>query len=342
MINLCSFNAGEVMKNIFRKIIAGYQDALIDYPFLKALTDYAFAFLTAVASAFIFAFGFRNFVTTIDPTATPIVTGGASGLSQVIVLIFKIFSWLGHLEAKTIQSIFYIVLNIPLFFLAFKGIGKRFAVFTIINVAFSSLFIQILPDSWLEIIKIPNDMLARSIFAGTLTGLSSSIAFKAEISGGGIDVISYYISNNKSTSAGKFSLAINGGILTLFSILSIINNGGQTEGALNSFVYGIVYLFVASRLVDAINTRNRKAQMQIITSIPEMPSILLANVPHGCTVLHGVGGYSGENRLVIYIVVSSNEVKQVVKLVRKIDPHSFIDVGYDHIIYGKFFIKPVK
>lgn len=330
------------MKNIFKKIGKSYHDFIIEYPVFGIIFDYILAFCTAVVSAFLFAFGFRNFVTTIDPTAVPIITGGASGLSQIIVLAFEIFGWFKQLEAKSLQSIFYIVLNIPLFLLSIKGIGKRFAIFTIINVALSSLFIQILPDDWLKIITIPDNILARAIFAGTLTGLSSSLAFKAEISGGGIDVVSYYISNNKSTSAGKFSLAINGGILIIFSLLSIVHNGGSIEGALNSFVYGIVYLFVASRLVDAINTRNKKSQMQIITSVKDLSTILLANFPHGNTVVNAKGGFSKEDRFIIYMVVSSNEVKKVVRLVKEIDPHSFIDVSHDHIIYGKFFIKPVN
>jgi uncharacterized membrane-anchored protein YitT (DUF2179 family) len=322
-------------------------DYLMDHPKLKALLEYAFAFFIAALSAFLQAYTFRAFIippVTNNEVFAPLITGGISGTSQILVKIIEIFNLLPMFEGKTIQAFLYISFNIPLFWLAFKGIGKRFAIFSLINVAFTSFFIEILPIGILTLFDISSDMLSRALFAGIIGGIASAIAFQAEISSGGLDVITYYIANVKSTSVGKYAVTFNAVILVIFTSLIFLTDESQTlgQGALNSFLYSIIFFFTASRIVDAFNSRNKKTQIQIISSQENLPKIIMANFPHGCTVVPAIGGFSGDPRNIIYMVVSSFEVKQVVKLVRKSDPNSFINVSNSTQVYGRFFIKPVK
>jgi uncharacterized membrane-anchored protein YitT (DUF2179 family) len=322
-------------------------DYLMDHPKLKALLEYAFAFFIAVLSAFLQAYTFRAFIippVTNNEVFAPLITGGISGTSQILVKIIEIFNLLPMFEGKTIQAFLYISFNIPLFWLAFKGIGKRFAIFSLLNVAFTSFFIEILPIGILTLFDISSDMLSRALFAGIIGGIASAIAFQAEISSGGLDVITYYIANVKSTSVGKYAVTFNAVILVIFTSLIFLTDESQTlgQGALNSFLYSIIFFFTASRIVDAFNSRNKKTQIQIISSQENLPKIIMANFPHGCTVVPAIGGFSGDPRNIIYMVVSSFEVKQVVKLVRKSDPNSFINVSNSTQVYGRFFIKPVK
>ncbi len=318
-----------------------YQDFMYEHGRLRQTFNYIFTFIIAVVAAFIFAYSFRGFITTTNPNVDHLITGGVSGLSQIFTILAEFTRLFPQVESKTFQAIFYLMLNLPLFVLGFKGIGKRFTLFSIVNVVFTSLFIQILPNNWLTIFDITTDMLGRALFAGFLSGVGTTLCFRAEISGGGLDIVTYYIANHKSTSVGKYQITINAIILVFYTMLTIIRDGSGL-GALNSFLYTLVYLFTNGRVVDAFNIRNKKAQMQIITNIEGMPKIILANFPHSCTVVNAKGGFSGEPRLIIYIVVSSFEVKRVVKLVRSIDAKSFIDVSYGHQVYGRFFIKPVK
>ena len=70
--------------------------------------------------------------------------------------------------------------------------------------------------------------------------------------------------------------------------------------------------------------------------------MLIANFPHGATVVNGEGAYSRSPRKIIYIVVSSSEVKAVVSLARKVDHNAFISVTSLVQVYGNFFIRPVE
>ena len=83
-------------------------------------------------------------------------------------------------------------------------------------------------------------------------------------------------------------------------------------------------------------------QVQIITASEYLAPVLIANFPHGATVVDAEGAYSHSPKKIVYMVVSSSQVKDVVNLSRKVDPHAFISVTSLVQVYGNFFIKPVE
>ena len=217
-----------------------------------------------------------------------------------------------------------------------------------INVGLSSLFIQLFKNVQLaqdiaKLLESEHQHIARVLFAGVSIGLASSIAFRFEISCGGIDVISYYFALRKSTSVGKYATMLNSFIIVLYSVLTIAKNDGKlVDLAFLNLLFSFLYLFVTMLVVDFVNTRNKKVQIQIITNMADMSSVLIANFPHSTTKVTGQGGYSRLEKTIIYMVVSSNEVRHVVSLVKKVDPHSFITVTSLIQAYGNFFIKPIE
>ena len=311
---------------------------------LKYLFDYGFAFIMSVISAAAFALGVTAF---LDPVVLnqPMVSGGASGLAQVFKLVFELCGANDKVVAN-VFSIAYAVINIPIAILAFKGIGKRFAIFTIVNVVFVSLFTSVFKDleffnALASAVSKDAGLLARALFAGLCTGISSAISFKIESSAGGFDVIGYYLSLKKGTNTGPYIALINAAIYVSFTILNAIYTQSFAI-AIEFLFYSIVYMFTVVLLVDLINVRNRKSQVEIITSNPELPAQLMACIPHGATVLTGKGVYSGNEKHVIHMVVSINEVKKVVKFVNEIDPNAFVNVASLQQVYGRFHMKTVK
>ena len=95
-------------------------------------------------------------------------------------------------------------------------------------------------------------------------------------------------------------------------------------------------------IIDIINLRNKKIELQIITSKEHMPEIIIANFPHSATVVKGTGAYSGNEKTMFWMVVSSSEVKKVVRIAKKIDEHAFITATPLKQVYGNFFIRPVE
>lgn len=330
----------------FRRKINNY---LYDHIHLKNTLSFTKGFFVAAMTAALYAFAFYCFITpAVEDHATlsgsSVITGGVGGITQVLYSVIVLAG--GKVDPFLLQSICYFAFNIPILAFAYFKIGKKFAILTLVNVGLSSLFIQLFDN--IQITKdianaIKDEHLARVIFAGICIGGASAFAFKGEISCGGIDVISYYFALRKSTSVGKYTTGLNSVIIMTFSLLSLgINKGIHGEVAILNFMYGVLYLFVVMLVVDFINIRNKKVQVQIVTSYPEISSILISNFPHSTTSVKALGGYSKAEKAIIYMVVSSNETKRVVDLVRKIDPHSFITVTSLVQAYGNFFIKPVE
>ena len=330
----------------FKKKINDYK---YDHIQLFEALNIAKAVLYVSFAAALYAFGFYCFVTpyVTDHTTnmgSSIITGGVGGVAQVITLIAELCG--ATPNPYLMQSILYFALNVPILIFAFFKVGKKFTLTTLVNVILSSAFIQMFDQ--FELTKriaeaIASEHLARVLFAGVLVGCASATAYKVESSCGGIDVFSYYFSLRKSTSVGKYSAAINSMIIITYTILTITyNKGNLVEIAFLNFLYSIVYLFVVMLVVDFINTRNKKVQIQITTNVESMSSILISNFPHSTTIVDAKVGYTHQEKKVIYMTVSSNEVKKVVSLVKRVDNHAFVTVTALIQAYGNFFVKPIE
>lgn len=337
-----------VMKKIAR-LKRKFNNFMYDHIRVREGLNISKGVFVAAATALLYAFGFYCFIApaSVDHTSlagSSITTGGVGGISQVIWMISNLCG--GDIDLFMMQSIFYFALNVPILIFAFFKIGKKFALITLINVGLSSLFIQVLKNADLAhaiAARLENEHMARVLFAAVSIGLASSIAFRSEISCGGIDVISYYFALRKSTSVGKYATLLNSSIIVVYSLLTIGYNGGNyVDLAFLNMLFSFLYLFVTMLVVDFVNTRNKKVQIQIITSIKDISSVLIANFPHSTTSVDGKGGYSHTEKYIVYMVVSSNEVKRVVDLVKKVDQHAFITVTSLIQAYGNFFIKPIE
>lgn len=348
-------------------------DYLFDHPKARQILDWSFKLIITVASCFLFAWGFRAFInpTTecaihwtmenqgIDyETASAVVnadgvyhliSGGASGLSQAIVKIINIFGDLRAIE-KTIISILYFVINVPLLILGWFKISKQFTIFTFINVACVSIFNEVIPDSWIyHVINLYDDMIARCIFGGIITGIASGAAMVINTSAGGTDVLSFYIAEKKSSGAGHFSFIINACVIisnVVFGIIGhlvnpVVNPQASSE-IIRLALYTLIYLFTSTTVIDLLNTKNKKQQIQVFSSNENLPQVLVHAFPHSATVVEAKGAYTGNRKVMIHMVLSKSETITAVNTIKKVDPEAFVTVLDVNQVYGRFYIKPIE
>ncbi len=347
---------------------------LYDHPILKLSLEHSYMIFITILSAIIFSFGFKTFISPnynvfydfgIDGEVAirQLASTGASGISQIFVEILKLcgLDWIRDGEHQYIMNfVFYLGVNIPLAVFSWFKISKKFTIYTLLNCAFVTLFGILLPtgspDDFLNQIArdIFDQPVARVLFAGTCTGLASALAYSINSCAGGIDVIAYYISEKKSSPVGKFSAYINAGVISVFTILSVIpggiiepaGSGGDFEAVRIStasiiVMFTFLYMIVTTLVVDTLDTQNKKVSLQIFTKNENLSQIIMSNIPHGCTICQGEGGFTGDKMFVIYMSVRKNEAKKVVALCRKADPNSFINALATEQIYGKFHRQPI-
>lgn len=323
---------------------------MFDHYIFKTVIEYFISFFIAAFAALLFAFGFACFTTPADPNDFVLATGGVSGVSQIIALIVELITKSPDARS-TIISIGYIILNIPLMIFAFFKIGKKFTIFTFINVILSSVFIKVfdltgvaktIAEFEINGSFVLSSIIVRVLFAGVCTGISSALAYAGGISCGGIDIVSFYIGSRKSTQVGKYNIIINTVLVLTYALLRTADPQFTLIYALYSAIFSVIYLMECGMIIDAINLRNKKVSLQIITSKEHMPEIIISIFPHSATIVKGKGAYSGQERTLIWMVVSSSEVKKVVAVAKKIDEHTFISATPLKQVYGNFFIKPIE
>ena len=265
----------------------------------------------AALSSFVYAYNFRSFVAPLVEGQNAIVTGGASGVSQIIEKIAELIgipvdqefgnSSIGYI----IQSAFYVIINVPLVILAYKKIGKKFAIFSVVNIGLYFVFANTIPESICNIYYqnsygVELELFGRAVFSGVLTGVTAALAISHGHSAGGIDIISvYFTTRNTNASIGKISLTVNVFIIVIYALLSFVQSNDLSF--LTMALYSFVYFFVSSVVTDKIVVRNKKESLQIITSNEQIPDILISYFPHSATIVKGKGAYSKQDKLVIYV-----------------------------------------
>lgn len=354
--------------SFLKSVYVKYREFMFEHEKIRNGKDYTIALVVISFSAFLFAFGYKCFlapeiiVNSAKPTGIRLVSGGVSGIAQTIIMAISLTPG-NTLDASgfssTLYSILYFGLNVPVILLAFFGIGKRFTLYTLVDVAEVSLWIWILSfwdDGWVgqlaQFAYENGGMLSRAIFAGAITGLSSAIAYKVDGSAGGIDVVAYFIALKKSKLVGRYSLVLNAVIVVCFTIIGttklqagletpLSENIGNTQ-YLGGAMFSIIYMFTSVLIVDIINVRNKKIQVEVVTDNEDLVNVIIANIAHGATVEKGFGAFTHKEKTIIQIVISSYEEKETIRLIKEADPNAFVKTVELRQVYGKFYIPPIK
>ncbi len=343
---------------------------LYDHMWAKRGIDIFVSLVLCTLSALIFAFGFNCFMdlgsfgstnSTDALNFQKIASGGMSGVSQVVVSFCEVIYEAIHGKGTSasvfpeslLYSILYFALNAPMCLLAWFGIGKRFTIFTLINVVETSLFIKLLSIEDIavmqEIAKFITQnggLLSRALVGGVCTGLSCAICFKIDASTGGIDIISYYIALKKKTLVGKYSFILNSITIVSFTLLAITKEGWNEPSFVASYVggalYSVLYVLISKIIIDSINIRNKKVKVEIVSSRRDLGEFLIESLPHGATMVVGEGVYTGKERYIFTMVVSSYELSQLMKLIKKEDDSAFVQVVPLSAVSGRFYTKPIR
>ncbi|MCL2858733.1 MAG: YitT family protein [Streptococcaceae bacterium] len=248
-----------------------------------------------------------------------IYASGSTGLSQVISEIVK--RAVGY-DALPI-SLALVLVNIPLFFLAWFKIGKQFTVYTVVTILMSSIFIKFIP-----VTTLTQDPAINAVFGGAILGFGVGNAMKSGISSGGTDIISLYIRRKTGRTVGTLGFIVNGAIIFLAGVLF----GWQ------SMLYSLIAIFVSSRVQDAIYTRQKRMQVMIVTQkSDELVKALFERLRHGVTILNNAeGAHSHQKQTVLMTVITMYEYQDFKVVIEEVDPKAFVSISENVRVLGNF------
>lgn len=257
--------------------------------------------LAVTASALLQAFVIQAFVNPADLLP--------SGFTGIAVLLDRITA-LGGVRIDT--SLGMLALNIPVALLCWRSISHRFVLFSMMQVALSSLFLQVC-----DFAPLLDDKMLLVVFGGFLSGISIALALKAGASTGGTDFIALLVSNRTGKTIWGFVFAGNCIVLVIFGALFGWDNAA----------YAIVFQFISTKSIDSFYHRYDRVTLQVTTRrADEIMRAYIERFQHGISCAEIVGGYSREKMYLLHAVISTYESADVVKLIREIDPGVVINV----------------
>ena len=231
------------------------------------------------------------------------VSGGVTGLALII----------HYLVPKLSVGTLYLLLNIPLFALGWKYVGRRFFLYSLVGTIIFSLAVE-----WVSFPIPIQDKILAALLAGIIMGIGTGIVLRSVGSSGGTDILSILILMRFSVRLGNTILAFNTSVLIITAILF----------SLESALYTLVFIYVTARMMDLVVTglSQRKAVMIISRSPEDIVKAILGELNRGVTVIEGRGGYSGEPNNIVYTVITFRELSRIKKLIHTIDPDAFVVV----------------
>lgn len=238
--------------------------------------------------------------------------GGFVGIGQIIRTILVDILGLPF-NSFDIAGLIYYLCNIPLFFLAYRSISKRFFLNTLICVTCQTIFLTIIPCPSEPIVA---ETITACLIGGILAGAGTGMTLKYGASGGGQDILGVYFAYRKPNfSVGKMGLIIN---ICVYAVCAILFD-------IKVVIYSVIYTTILSLVTDRIHVQNIVAKVEILTKTnPEIIRDYLKNTLHrGSTIYSAIGGYTNEPTNVIMTVLSEYEYGVLQDALKEIDPHAF-------------------
>lgn len=264
----------------------------------------------AVLGAFIYSLGVNMFLVPLG-----IFTGGLMGACQLLRSLILILLGLPAGTFDFAGWIFY-ALNIPIFVLAWKTMGRLFFRNTLICATAYTVFVSIVP---IPAVPLVEDVLAGCLLGGVISGVGTGLALTSGCCGGGLDVLGLYmVKRGVKMTIGQFNLGFNAVLFILSGVLF----------DLPTMIYSVLNTIFHTMAIDRAHRQSVTVQVLIFTKkeAPELDRFIMDNLHRGVTRWEGKGVYTGESTHILCVCMNKYEIDDLRAELQQIDPKAFFIV----------------
>ena len=247
-------------------------------------------------------------------TPNRIAPGGITGVATIL-------NHLLHWPVGTVS----LVLNLPLFMISYKAMGKIFAFRSLVATVAFSLFIDILPLK-----PMTNDPLLGALYGGVMLGIGLGLIMRGGATTGGSDMIARMVHKRfPFISTGAFLFAIDFAVVLAAGLLI-----GTSEA-----LYALINIFLTAKVMDMviIGFSSNKACFVISSRWQEISRRIMKDMDRGVTQLTARGAYTGAERPTLLCVISRSEITAFKRILREEDENAFVIIVEAHEAIGDGF-----
>lgn len=279
-------------------------------PMSQRIINHAFSYLGMACGAFLAALSIRLFL-----TPNELIDGGVIGISMI----------LGRLYGWSYLPFFLLVLNFPFIYLAWRYIRRSFVIYMLTAIVFFAIFLFLLD----QVPSFGADQLEAIVIGGAMLGAGAGMIIRYGGCVDGTEILAILINKKKGYTVGQVILFINFFVFTAY---------GWIFSDWHIALQSLMTYIVAFKMMDIVIAGLEELKsVLIMCSKPEkLSKIITHELGLGLTFIKGKGGYSGEDRDILFIIVERLDLAELKEIVLNEDPSAFIAIENLHeVAYGR-------
>ncbi len=273
--------------------------------------------LLIVSGSVIFAVG-------VDCFEIPygLAAGGVTGLATVFSAIA---ANMGVTLPVGIQTI---LMNVLLMLVVVRTGSKGYVARTVAGILCCGFFTDALVP-FLPVVGGEGDLLLCALWGGVITGVGLGLVFRAGGNTGGTDIVAQFLARKATMPLGTAIIIVDGAVIAF----------SATVFSVEQALYAAVAMFICGKVIDAVvdGPRTSRAAYIITDRYKEVEREILDGLDRGCTELSARGAWSGQERPVLFCVLSRSETVRLKEIVAEHDPNAIVFISEVHEAFGEGF-----
>lgn len=251
-------------------------------------------------------------------------SGGFTGIAQLVRTFLIEYLHVPVIGGLDYMGIIYFLINVPFFIMAYRVMGRKFCVTTLISIAMASAFLAIIPVPSTPIVS---DRILASVVGGLGSGFGAGLVLRAGSSQGGQDLIGVCLAKtHPDFKVGAIGIVIS---VCIYTICLFVYD-------IETVLYSIIFAVMTGIFIDKVHTQNIKMQCMIFTKKEGLVDAILHDLNRGATTWEGMGAYTREDAHVIVTVISKYEETHLREIIARADPDAFMIITENTRVAGNF------
>ncbi len=251
-----------------------------------------------------------------------LIDGGIVGVALILARLF----------GDNYLSYFLVLLNIPFLHLAYTSIRRTFVIHMLVAVLVFAGFLGILE----HVPHFIGDPLEVIVIGGAILGIGVGLIIRHGGCLDGTEILAILINRRKGFTVGQVVLFIN---IFIFGAYGWIFHDWHIA------IRSLITYIVAFKMIDLVIVGlDELKSVLIISSKPkELGEMIMKELGLGLTIMHGRGGFSGESREILFIIIERLDLAELKEIILREDPSAFMAIENLHeVVYGKHAFVPYK
>ena len=251
-------------------------------------------------------------------------SGGFTGIAQLIRMLLLDVLHVPQIGSVDYMGIIYFLLNVPFFLLAYRVMGRKFCITTLISIAMASAFLAIIP---VPATPIVSDRILASLVGGLGSGFGAGLVLRAGSSQGGQDLIGVCLAKtHPDFKVGAIGIVIS---VCIYTICLFVYD-------VETVLYSIIFAVMTGIFIDKVHIQNIKIECMIFTKKEGLAQAIMDELRRGVTAWEGVGAYTRDDSHILVTVISKYEEDHLREIIARIDPDAFMIISDNARVAGNF------